>query len=429
VINFDAVSFFGLTDVGIRRSHNQDAFTAIPAKSREVWRAQGHFFMVADGMGGHAVGEKASQQAARDIPLAYQKYAKEGVAQALRRAFVEVNAAIHAVGVRNREFQGMGTTATALVLRPDGAWIAHVGDSRVYRVRAGRVQQLTFDHSYLWEMARRQKVNPDELQGLKSNVIIRSLGPDSLVQVDLEGPHPLEPGDVFVLCSDGLSGPVTDSEIGAIASTLSPEEAVRFLIQLANLRGGPDNITALVVRVAEAPTSRRTQRSFVDFVRQVHWSIPGLILGIILAVVAVPAFLNSRDLGLFMFLAAAIAIVFSLSGLLIHARAERHRQESQTEIGEPHIYRESPCEIDALVVDKLKRSLGDLKHKVAESFPKLIPEAFDTLFAQAENLQNQGDLLGAFRQYCRAMHDLARSYNSIHSKSEMFQPVWEKKKK
>lgn len=424
----DSITYYGLTDVGIRRSHNQDAFAAIPAKTRESWRDQGHFFMVADGMGGHAVGEKASQQAARDIPLTYQKHCKEGVAQALRRAFVEVNAAIHAVGVRNREFQGLGTTATALVLRPEGAWIAHVGDSRVYRIRGGRIQQLTFDHSYLWEMARRQKVDPEELQGLKSNVIVRSLGPDALVQVDLEGPHPLEPGDIFVLCSDGLSGPVNDSEIGAIASVLPPEEAGRFLVQLANLRGGPDNITVIVVRISSDLNSHRIRPSLADLFRKKHWPIPGLILGILLAIVAIPAFQSSRDFGLFMFLVSASTIGASLAGLLWQILAERRLQLAEPPVSELHVYREAPCEIDPAVVEKLRRSVRDLKQRVAESLPKLVPANFDSLFFQAEKLQHQGDLLGAFQEYCRAMYELARSYNSIRSKSEMFQPVWDKKK-
>src|SRR5262249_34651969 len=151
--------------VGLRRSHNQDAHSVILVRNEADWREQGHVFLVADGMGGHAVGEKAAQKAARDIPLTYMKHAHDGVANALRKAFVETNAAIHAIGRNNAEFQGLGTTSSALVLRPDGAWIAHVGDSRVYRVRGGVIQQLTFDHSYLWEMARREGVDPDELPG------------------------------------------------------------------------------------------------------------------------------------------------------------------------------------------------------------------------------------------------------------------------
>ena len=99
------------------------------------------------------------------------------------------------------------------------------------------------------KLARRQGVKPEALQGIPSNVIVRSLGPEPLVQVDIEGPHAIEPGDVYVLCSDGLSGPVSDREIGAVVSALSPKEACRFLIDLANLQGGPDNITVIVARV------------------------------------------------------------------------------------------------------------------------------------------------------------------------------------
>src|SRR5262249_45104221 len=152
-------------------------------------------------------------------------------------------------GQQNKEFEGMGTTATALLLRPEGAWIAHVGDSRAYRVRGGMIEQLSFDHSLVWELARRQNISPDALQGIPSNVIVRSLGPEPLVQVDLEGPHPVQAGDLFLLCSDGLSGPVSDREIGAVARALPPHEACRCLVDLANLNGGPDNITAVVVRV------------------------------------------------------------------------------------------------------------------------------------------------------------------------------------
>src|SRR5262245_45219361 len=176
-------------------------------------------------MGGHAVGEKASAKAKRDIPHTFHKYVQEGPATALRRAFVETNAGIFAIGQENPEFRGLGTTASALLLRAEGAWVAHVGDSRVYRVRDGQIDQLTFDHSAVWESAKRQQIRPQELHGTRSNVILRSLGPDALVEVDVEGPHPINPGDVFLLCSDGLSGQLSDYEIGAVAGSLPPDEA------------------------------------------------------------------------------------------------------------------------------------------------------------------------------------------------------------
>src|SRR5215218_9541691 len=252
VTRFDQIEHASLTDVGVRRSHNQDNYAIQLASDDDGWRTRGHLFLVADGMGAHAVGEKASEQAAHIIPHIYQKHAAQGPIAGLRKAFVEANASIHACGQQNREFEGMGTTGTALLLRPDGAWVGHVGDSRCYRVRNGLIEQLSYDHSLVWEYARLQHMDPDEVEDIPSNVIHRCLGPEPLVQVDVEGPHDIQPGDVFVLCSDGLSGPVSDPEMGAIVTALPPAEACRFLIDLANLRGGPDNITAIVVRVGNS---------------------------------------------------------------------------------------------------------------------------------------------------------------------------------
>ena len=250
---FDQIANAVRSDVGVRRSHNQDAYAEDPAGDPERFTAYGHLFLVADGMGGHAVGEKASAKAVRDIPHTYHKHAQEGAAAALRKAFSEANGGIHAIGQENPEFRGLGTTATALLLRPEGAWIGHVGDSRAYRIREGSIDQLTFDHSAVWEIARRQRVNPEELQGIRSNVILRSLGPDAFVEVDVEGPHPVHAGDIYLLCTDGLTGQLSDYEIGAVVSALPPAEACEFLIELANLRGGPDNITVMIAQVGGSP--------------------------------------------------------------------------------------------------------------------------------------------------------------------------------
>ena len=245
---YDNIEYANLSDVGVRRSHNQDAYAVLLASDANKWRERGHVFVVADGMGAHAVGELASELAVGIIPHTYHKHSHEGASPSLRKSFIEANASIHARGQQNREFEGMGTTATALVLRAEGVWIGHVGDSRAYRVRGGVMEQLSFDHSLVWETARRYHVDPEGLQGIPSNVIVRSLGPSPLVQVDVEGPHPMREGDIFLLCSDGLSGQLSDAEIGAVASVLPPAEACRVLVDLANLRGGPDNITAVLAR-------------------------------------------------------------------------------------------------------------------------------------------------------------------------------------
>ena len=234
----------------MRRSNNQDSHSIVRAKTAEAWRNRGHLFMVADGMGAHAVGELASKLACDNIPHNYTKSKSATPTEAITKAFKEVGGLIHGKASANRDFEGMGTTASTLILLPDGALIAHVGDSRVYRVRNGRIDQLSFDHSLAWELVKRGHMDEEQAnKAVPRNVITRSLGPDPNIEVDIEGPNPVEPGDVFLLCSDGLSGPVDDPEIGAFATNFPPKDACRYLLHLANLRGGHDNITVLIVRI------------------------------------------------------------------------------------------------------------------------------------------------------------------------------------
>jgi protein phosphatase len=233
---------------------NQDSYVVQTCSDQEGWRRHGHLFLVADGMGGHAVGELASKIAADTIPHTFFKIRDRAVPAALRQAIEQANATIHERGTLNVDFERMGTTCTALVLGPQGAIIGHVGDSRVYRIRGERIEQLTFDHSLQWELLRQGRMRPEEIfLHEPRHVITRSLGPQANVQVDMEGPYPVLPGDVYVLCSDGLTGHVADSEIGTIARELPPGEACRLLVHLANLRGGSDNITVLVARVGSLP--------------------------------------------------------------------------------------------------------------------------------------------------------------------------------
>ena len=238
------------SDVGLRRANNQDSFAVAIAKSDEQWRSRGHLFLVADGMGAHAAGELASKLAADAVPLTYAKLLDDPPGEAIRHAVEEANNKIHERGQANAEFHGMGTTASTLLLLPTGAVVAHVGDSRVYRLRGHQLDQLTFDHSLVWEMAAGGSLRDDQVSAfIPKNIITRSLGPGPKVDVDREGPFPLAVGDTFLLCSDGLTGQVTDEELCGILASCTPQEAVQSLIDLANLRGGPDNITVIVAKV------------------------------------------------------------------------------------------------------------------------------------------------------------------------------------
>jgi len=245
----DIITDASATDTGMRRSNNQDSHAVVRAPNADHWRQRGHLFMVADGMGAHAVGELASKMACDNIPFNYNKAKAVAAAEAISKAYREVGALIHGRAAANKDFQGMGTTCTTLLLLPEGALVAHVGDSRAYRVRRGRIDQLSFDHSMVWELMRRKLIPADQVNhSVPRNVITRSLGPDPKVEVDLEGPLAVEPNDVYLLCSDGLSGLVNDPELGAFAENFHPKDACRYLIALANLRGGQDNSTVVILR-------------------------------------------------------------------------------------------------------------------------------------------------------------------------------------
>ncbi|MEX2168279.1 MAG: protein phosphatase 2C domain-containing protein [Pirellulales bacterium] len=235
----------------MRRANNQDSLAVVLADEAQ-WQRRGHFFMVADGMGAHAAGELASQLATEGVPHNYLKLRDLPPPAALRRAIRKANQTIHSKGQSSGEFHGMGTTCSCLLLLPRAALAGHVGDSRVYRLRGSRLEQLTFDHSLVWEMAAASQMDAGDVPAcIPKNVITRSLGPHQTVNIDLEGPFDTAPGDVFLLCSDGLTTVVDDQLLGAVLNTHSPQEAVQTLVDLANLRGGPDNISVIVVRIAE----------------------------------------------------------------------------------------------------------------------------------------------------------------------------------
>jgi protein phosphatase len=242
------LEYAALSDVGLRRSNNQDSLAVMPAANQQLWQQRGDLFVVADGMGAHAAGELASKISTDAVPLVYHKLMDRTPAESVLAALEEANAQIHGRGQASIDFKGMGTTTTALVLLPYGALLAHVGDSRAYRLRGNRLEQLTFDHSLVWEMRAAGQLQGQVPDYVPKNVITRSLGPNPKVQVDLEGPLPVVAGDTFLMCSDGLSGPVKDEEIGMIAGSMPPAEAVCALVNLANLRGGPDNITVIVAK-------------------------------------------------------------------------------------------------------------------------------------------------------------------------------------
>ncbi len=432
---FEPVRHAALTDVGVKRSHNQDACTAQPAVDAAGFEQHGHVFVVADGMGGHAVGEKASAMAVRNIPFLYLKYAKDGVIPAIRRAFQETNTGIYEIGAQNPEFRGLGTTGTALVIRPEGAWIGHVGDSRAYRIRNGKAEQLTFDHSWVWEIAKRQGVDPDDLGDFKKNVIIRSLGPDPGVEVDIEGPHPVQPGDAFLLCSDGLTGVVTPQEVGAVVSGLPPDEAARFLVHMANLRGGPDNITVIIVRVSDAGDSGSKAKAKPNpllklaraWNKRVPW--PFTLLGAGCPVAVLSLLMKQGDVpgAVAFFVLAALLIVAGLVGLIIHLQKEEPANPAAAADDAPRelkVYKTHDCAASVELVGKFAEIEASLLEGMRAGG---IPADFDAhakLAAAADAAANKGDVAAAFRSRAASLLFLAEAFHKARNKGENFRPNW-----
>ena len=231
------------TDVGRTRDHNEDDFGVGEGAGVEQY---GELLIVCDGMGGHAAGEVASRLGVETILSTYYSDASPDRVDVLRRAFERANARIHAEGRG-----AMGTTGVAALFYQGMLHVANVGDSRAYLIRNDEICQVSRDHSLVGEQVAAGVITADQARSsYYRNVITRALGYQSEVQVDLF--HlPLQAGDMVVLCSDGLHGLVGDEEISEIVRSMPLADAVDRLIDLANERGGTDNITAIVAQVDE----------------------------------------------------------------------------------------------------------------------------------------------------------------------------------
>ena len=260
------VQVFGKTDVGRSREHNEDRFLVAdltrkdaslqPQVRRHDLGERGSLFVVADGMGGAAAGELASQMATDTIFAhlvkawcAEAEASPQRFAHRLKEAVDVANANIHAHAKAHPEVRGMGTTTTAAGVLGDHLYLTQVGDSRAYLVRDGVAHQLTKDQSLMQRLVEAGELTEEEAaQSERRNIILQALGPDPKVKVDLTH-QDLRRGDTLVLCSDGLSGQVKKEEIAQVIShSTDLAAACDKLIALANERGGPDNITVVMAR-------------------------------------------------------------------------------------------------------------------------------------------------------------------------------------
>ncbi len=265
----------GVSDVGLQRDHNEDNYTVLE---------EHQLFVVADGMGGHRAGDVASQLAVESIAQFFLSnmggadatwpfHFDARLSEEENRLLTSIRLANRRIverSARNQECNGMGTTVVGALFSPSKRtmYIGHVGDSRAYRIRGGVIEQITRDHSlvndYLLAMP---ELTEEQRSELPKNVITRALGMQDHVAVDLQA-TPVQPGDCFVLCSDGLSGMLDDEEIRTIVTENEDlQQACGRLVVAANEHGGEDNITAVVVRVVglaengDSPVSSSNARS------------------------------------------------------------------------------------------------------------------------------------------------------------------------
>ncbi|MCA9033748.1 MAG: serine/threonine-protein phosphatase [Planctomycetaceae bacterium] len=393
------VKYASRTDVGMRRAVNQDSVAVRLCSDLKEWAAQGHLFVVADGMGGHSVGDLASRITTDTLPEAYSGLKTVDLMERMRSAVLAANQAVHDRGQQNPEYSDMGTTCSALSLSPRGLIIGHIGDSRIYRVRHGLIEQLTFDHSLQWEMIKIGRATSATVDLFHPrNVITRCVGPDPNVQVDLEGPFSVQQGDRYVLCSDGLSNHVSDQEIGQIVSSLDTNDASRLLVNLANCRGGSDNSTVIVISVENYPAiSGPTVDRTIGFqdsdtlvpmsVRQTRsWKTPVFfVLELFCLIAAVVVYVAQRSFLVSGLLIAAMSVLEVLrriqsrsglppsshesdseEGFTLEAGLER-REGGPVEIANASPYRFTTAVINDVLLDQLSEIQGELVQAARDS--------------------------------------------------------------
>jgi serine/threonine protein phosphatase PrpC len=259
------LEFFSVTDTGRARRNNEDAVALDEA---------GRIAVLADGMGGYNAGEVASQMAsdrvraelaARLRPLGATPTETE-LKSALLDAVESANRAVYDAAMSTAEYAGMGTTLVVAVYRGDKLWLGHIGDSRAYRFRNGHLEQLTRDHSLLQEQIDAGLITAEQAAySMHKNLVTRAVGVDELVELEIHD-YPVEPGDVLLMCSDGLSDMLSDDQITQLLRTNdSLAGAGAMLVQAANAAGGRDNIAVVLVRAK--PGSGALARSWWSFWR------------------------------------------------------------------------------------------------------------------------------------------------------------------
>jgi protein phosphatase len=246
------IEIASLTDVGLQRANNEDSYLYWEPVADADFRRKGRLAIIADGMGGYEGGQEASRLAVETVRHVYDAGFSGDPQETLLQALTTAHETIQRYGEEHPQFQGMGTTCTALSIVGNELFFAHVGDSRLYLLRGTSVSRLTRDHSYVGRLVESGIVRSEDAETHpQRHILTAALGSGRDVLPDIPPlPIALQEGDTLVLCTDGLWSLVPESELGQVAQSNPPQQACSELVNLALERGGPDNITVLVLRVS-----------------------------------------------------------------------------------------------------------------------------------------------------------------------------------
>lgn len=279
MIKQNIVEFGNASDKGKVREINEDYFAFYPLSEDSI------LAIVCDGMGGHNAGEIASHVAVETIYNHFKTSSnKNSTFEDLKSAFLEANEKIFQLSTLNPEQSGMGTTAVVLFIKGDIAYLAHVGDSRIYRVRGSKIKQLTKDNSYVQQLIDNGLIHSDEAKKHpKRNIILKAIGIEKQIKPELSEPISILKDDIFILCTDGLTEYLQEKEIKNFVLNYNPHKAAQMMVDLANKKGGKDNITVQIIKVLKGNNYPKSTSEKLQSVFFSYWiPIPILFASIVL---------------------------------------------------------------------------------------------------------------------------------------------------
>ncbi|MBI5473544.1 MAG: Stp1/IreP family PP2C-type Ser/Thr phosphatase [Ignavibacteriae bacterium] len=251
------------------RSENQDAVGCFPQDNPDIFSPRGQLFVIADGMGGHAGGREASRLAVETMQKAYFGCSRPSIPDCLKLAFKVANSVIYEKSLFESQLNGMGTTCIAMVIQGNSVSFAHIGDSRLYRIGEHSIEQLTDDHSKVAEMVRRGMITEEEASvHPERSMLYRAMGVQPDMQFDLLNGIELRPNEFYLMCTDGLTGVVAPDEIHKTVLSTPLQDVCSALIDLANTRGGPDNITVQCIQVSGEDSSFQKVIDKISFTKK-----------------------------------------------------------------------------------------------------------------------------------------------------------------